>query len=164
MFKLVLEKAEDVGDCEWNDTKTRHTPKRQRQLWPEEKRTAQASLRFTFISPPWAEFQTVWLSLLSIAHVHECYRTAKGSEIPAYCRVCPEPFLPPYHRKGMFPRLQGTIKLKAVSRLLGRMPHLQARSAPSREPRLQARLHFPYCGCINPSPTISARLGSVRFC
>ena len=52
----------------------------------------------------------------------------------------------------MIPHLQGTIKLKAVSRLLGRTPHLQARSAPSREPRLQARLHFPYCGCINRSP------------
>ena len=26
-----------------------------------------------------------------------------------------------YHKKGMFPRLQGTIKLKAMSRLLGRM-------------------------------------------
>ena len=39
--------------------------------------------------------------------------------------------LPPssYHKKGMFPHLQGTIKLKAVSRLLGRTPHLQACSA-----------------------------------
>ena len=67
-------------------------------------------------------------------HVHKCYRTAKGSEIQAYCRVCPEPFLPPYHRKGMFPRLQGTIKLKAVSRLLGRTPRLQARSARTERP------------------------------
>ena len=30
----------------------------------------------------------------------------------------------PYHKKGMFPRLQGTIKLKAVSRLFGRTPHM----------------------------------------
>ena len=115
--------------CERNDTKTRHTHKRQTPLWPEEKALRkQASLRFTFIYPPWAEFQTVWLSLLSIVHVHKCYRTAKGSEIPVYCRVCPEPFLPPYHRKGMFPRLQGTIKLKAVSRLFGRTPCMQGPS------------------------------------
>ena len=61
--------------------------------------------------------------------VRTCYRTAKGSEIPVYCRVCPKPSFPSYHKKGMLPRLQVTIRLKAVSRLFGRMPHLQARSA-----------------------------------
>ena len=59
---------------------------------------------------------------------------SKGSETPVYCRVCPELFLPPYHKKGMFPRLQGTIKLKAVSRLFGRTPHLQGRSARAERP------------------------------
>ena len=54
---------------------------------------------------------------------------SKGSEIPVYCRVCPKLSFPSYHKKGMLPHLQGTIKLKAVSRLFGRMPHLQARSA-----------------------------------
>ena len=86
--------------------------------------------------------------------MHKCYRTAKGSEIPVYCRVCPEPFLPPYHKKGMLPRLQRTIKLKAVSRLLGRASCLQARStqAESRstqaESRLQAHLRFPIMAAL----------------
>ena len=79
--------------------------------------------------------------------MHKCYRTAKGSDIPAYCRVCPEPFLPPYHRKGMLPRLQGTIKLKAVSRLLGRTPRLQARSARA-ESRLQAHHRYPIMAAL----------------
>jgi len=43
---------------------------------------------------------------------------SKGSDIPVYCRVCPKPSFPSYHKKGMLPRLQGTIKLKALSRLL----------------------------------------------
>ena len=43
--------------------------------------------------------------------------------------------LPPsYHKKGMFPHLQGTIKLKAVSSLLGRTSFLQARSAQAESP------------------------------
>ena len=79
--------------------------------------------------------------------MHKCYRTAKGSEIPAYCRVCPEPFLSSYHKKGMFPRLQGTIKLKAVSRLLGRTPRLQARSAHTESPA---------CGRISTFPIMAA--------
>ena len=75
--------------------------------------------------------------------MHKCYRTAKGNEISAYCRVCPEPFLPPYHKKGMFPHLQGTIKLKAVSILLGRMPHLQAHSA-----QAEAHLRYPFVAAL----------------
>ena len=59
---------------------------------------------------------------------------SKGSEIPVYCRVCPKPSFPSYHKKGMLPRLQGTIKLKAVSRLFGRTPRLQARSARAERP------------------------------
>ena len=50
--------------------------------------------------------------------MHKCYRTAKGSEIPAYCRVCPEPL----SQEGMFPYLQGTINLKAVSVSLAEHP------------------------------------------
>ena len=129
-------------------TQRQHTQKTDTAL-ARGKRTAQASkLAVYFFIAPWAEFQTVWLSLLSIAHVHKCYRTAKGSEIPVYCRVCPEPFLPPYHRKGMirkgtFPRLQGTIKLKAVSRLLGRTPRLQARSARAESPVCRHVSTFP---------------------
>ena len=79
---------------------------------------------------------------------------SKGSETPVYCRVCPEPFLPPYHKKGMLPRLQRTIKLKAVSRLLGRASCLQARStqAESRstqaESGLQAHLRFPIMAAL----------------
>ena len=72
---------------------------------------------------------------------------SKGSETPVYCRVCPEPFLPPYHKKGMLPRLQRTIKLKAVSRLLGRASCLQARSAQAESPvcrHISASLLWPH--------------------
>ena len=72
---------------------------------------------------------------------------SKGSETPVYCRVCPEPFLPPYYKKGMFPHLQGTIKLKAVSRLLGRTLHLQA---------LSAHAESPAWGHISPFPIMAA--------
>ena len=65
--------------------------------------------------------------------VHTCYRIAKGSEISVYWRVCPKPSSP-YLKKGMLPRLQGTIKLKAVSRLFGRMPRMQGRSAWAERP------------------------------
>ena len=66
--------------------------------------------------------------------VHTCYHTAKGSEISVYCRVCTKPSSPSYLKKGMLPRLQGTIKLKAVSRLFGRMPRMQGRSAWAERP------------------------------
>ena len=68
---------------------------------------------------------------------------SKGSETPVCCRDCPEPFLPPYHKKGMFPRLQGAIKLKAVSRLLGRTPRLQAHSAQAESPVCRHISTFP---------------------
>ena len=66
--------------------------------------------------------------------VHTWYHTAKGSEISVYCRVCTKPSSPSYLKKGMLPRLQGTIKLKAVSRLFGRMPRMQGRSAWAERP------------------------------
>ena len=66
--------------------------------------------------------------------VHTCYRTAKGNEISVYCRVCTKPSSPSYLKKGMLPRLQGTIKLKAVSRLFGRTPRMQGRSAWAERP------------------------------
>ena len=143
--------APNILECwrlrvKWHKDKT-HT--RQTPLWPEGKELRkQASWRFTLISPPWAEFQTAWPSLFSIAHVLKCYCTAKGSEISAYCRVCPEPFLSSYHKKGMFPRLQGTIKLKAVSRLLGRMPRLQARSAWAESPVRRHISTFPIVAAL----------------
>ena len=59
---------------------------------------------------------------------------SKGSDIPVYCRVCPKSSFPSYHKKGMLPRLQGTIKLKALSRLFGRMPRLQGCSAQADRP------------------------------
>ena len=57
--------------------------------------------------------------------------------------------LPPssYHKKGIFPHLQRTIKLKAVSRLLGRTPHLQAHSAHAESPA---------CGHISTFPIMTA--------
>ena len=71
---------------------------------------------------------------------------SKGSEIPVYCRVCPKPFFTSYHKKGMLPHLQETIKLKAVSRLWQNTSFASTFS-PSRETRLQAYL----CCPINPS-------------
>ena len=124
----------------------RHTHKRRTktQLQLEGKELCKQACSLLLYSPPGQNSRLVWLSLLSIVHVHKCYRTAKGSEIPAYCRVCPEPFLPPsYHRKGMFPCLRGTIKLKAVSILLGRTSCLQARSAQAESPICRHISAFP---------------------
>ena len=73
--------------------------------------------------------------------MHTCYRIAKGSEIPVYCRVCPKPSSP-YLKKRMLPHLQGTIKLKAVSRLWQNTSFARTLS-PSRETRLQAPLCYP---------------------
>ena len=64
---------------------------------------------------------------------HTCYRTAKGSEIPVYYRVCPKSSSS-YLKKGMLPHLQGTIKLKAVSRVFGRTPRIQGCSARAKRP------------------------------
>ena len=149
LVSLILLKRSLLLEIGSEMTQRQDTHKRQTPLWPEEKELRkQASLQVTFISPPWAGFQTVWLSLFSIAHVHKCYRTAKESEISAYRRVCPEPFLSSYHKKGMFPRLQGTIKLKAVSRLLGRTPHLQARSAQAESPVCRHISTFPIVAAL----------------
>ena len=65
--------------------------------------------------------------------MHTCYRTARGVKSLSTAESVQSPFFS-YHKKEMFPRLQGTIKLKAVSRLLGRMPRLQARSARAERP------------------------------
>ena len=125
---LSQERKINVLWAKWHKDKT-HTQETDKDTTPARGEEMYEQGAVYFHKAALAEFQTAWLSLLSTAHVHKCYRRAKGSEIPFYCRVCPEPFFPPYHRKGMFPRLQGTIKLKAVSRLLGRMPRLQAHSA-----------------------------------
>ena len=53
-----------------------------------------------------------------------------------------------YHKKGMFPSLQGTIKLKAVSRLLGRMPCLQACSAQAESPVCRYISTFPIVAAL----------------
>ena len=82
--------------------------------------------------------------------MHTCYHIAKGSEIPVYCRVCTKPSSPSYPKKGMLPRLQGTIKLKAVSRLWQNASFARTLS-PSRETRLQAHLCYP----INPSQSLT---------
>ena len=110
---------------------TRHTRDRQYTLRPEEQNCAKLIVVYYYKSP--------------LGRIPDCMNKpfqysagaymlsySKGSEIPVYCQVCPEPFHS-YHKKGMFPRLQGTIKLKAVSRLLGRTPCLQARSARGAE-------------------------------
>ena len=78
--------------------------------------------------------------------MHTCYRLAKGREIPVYCRVCPKLSSPSYLKKRMLPRLQGAIKLKAVSRLWQNASYAMTLNM-SRETRLQAHLCYP----INPS-------------
>ena len=50
----------------------------------------------------------------------------------------------------MFPHLQGTIKLKSVSRLLGRTPHLQARSAQAESPVCRHIFTFPIVATLTP--------------
>ena len=67
--------------------KDTHTRDGQRHNSGRRKKNCASKLAVYFYIAPWAAFQTVWLSLLSIAHVHKCYHTAKGSEIPAFCRV-----------------------------------------------------------------------------
>ena len=93
----------------------------------------------------------------------------KGSEIPVYCRVCPEPFLFPYHKKGMFAHLQGTTKLKAVSRLLGRTPRLQACLAQAESPVCRHISTFPIVAALTSftsqprDRTWVSRIGGSRF-
>ena len=112
----------------WDTQETDNT-----SLWPEEKNCAKL-IAVYFYKAPQAEFQTAWISLFSIAQVHTCYRTARGVKSLSTAESSQSPFSSPYQKKGMFPCLQGTIKLKAVSRLLGRTPHLQARSARAEKP------------------------------
>ena len=57
------------------------------------------------------------------------------------------PFFSSYHKKGMFPHLQGTIELKAVSRLLGRTCPLEGHSAHEVSPA---------CGHISTFPIMAA--------
>ena len=112
---------------------TRHTRDRQYTLRPEEQNCAKLIVVYYYKSPlgripdcmnkPFQYSAGAYMLLYS-----------KGSEIPVYCRVCPEPFFSSYHKKGMFPHLQGTTKLKVVSRLLGRTPRLQAQSARAESP------------------------------
>ena len=83
-LEITSEMTQNIRDI--RDAHKRHT------LWPEgEELCTPASSRIIYIQPLWAGFQKVWPNLFSTAHVHKCYRIAKGSEIPAYCRVCPEP-------------------------------------------------------------------------
>ena len=115
MLVTTSEMIQNIQDIQ--DAHKRHT------LWPEgQKLHVPASSQFIYIHPLWAEFQTLWPSLLSTVHEHKCYHTAKGSEISAYRRNYSGPLLPSYHRKGMFPCWQGAVELKAVSVSLAEHP------------------------------------------
>ena len=102
-------------------------------LWPEEQ--LGKLIAVYYYKAPQAEFQTVWISLFSTVQVHTCYHTAKGSEILAFCRVCPEPL----SQEGNVPLFARDHQSQGCVRLLERTSCLQA-----------AHLHFPYCGRINP--------------
>ena len=65
--------------------------------------------------------------------MHKCYPTAKGSEIPAYCRVCPEPL----SQEGNVPLFARDHQSQGCVRLLGRTSCLQA-----------AHLHFPIVAAL----------------
>ena len=111
----------------------RHTRDRQYTLQPEEQNCTKLIVVYYYKSPP-SRIPDCMNKPFQYSAGAYMLSYSKGSEIHVYCSVYPEPFLSPYHKKGMLPRLQGTIKLKAVSRLLGRMPHLQARSAQAESP------------------------------
>ena len=72
---------------------------------------------------------------------------SKGEWNPCLLQSLSKPSFPSYHKKGMLPRLQGTIKLKALSRLFWQNASFARTFSPSRETRLQAHLCYP----INPS-------------
>ena len=121
--------------CERNNTKTkhtRHTRDRQYTLRPEEQ-NCENNLRFIIINPL-GRIPGCMNKPFQYSAGAYMLSYSKGSEIPVYCRVCPKPSFPSYHKKGMLPRLQGTVKLKAVSRLFGRTPRLQGRSARAERP------------------------------
>ena len=71
--------------------RTRHTQETDDMHTPAGGTELGKKLIAIYYKSPQAEFQTAWISLFSTAQVHTCYRTAKGSEIHVYCRVCPSP-------------------------------------------------------------------------
>ena len=83
--------------------------------------------------------------------MYKCYHTAKGSEISAYCRVCPEPSSFFLSQEGNVPSFARDHQTQGYVQTPWQNALLASTFSPSREPRLQAHLHFPYCGCINPS-------------
>ena len=78
--------------------------------------------------------------------MHTCYRTAKGSEIHVYCRVCPSPHFLLITRRECSLICKGPLNSRLCPDSLAE--HSFARTfSPSRETHLQAHLCYP----INPS-------------
>ena len=143
-FGKLLEIASEM-------TQRQYTHKRQTPLWPEEKELReQASLRFTFISPPWAEFQTVWLSLFSIAMCINVIIQQKGVKFLLTAESVQSPLFLLITRRECSLVCKGPLNSRLCPDSLAECSFASTFS-PSREPCLQAHLHFPYCGCINPS-------------
>ena len=83
--------------------------------------------------------------------VHTCYLIVKGSKILVYCRVCTKPSMPSLSQEGNAPLFARDHQTQGYVQTPWQNASLASTFSLSREPRLQAHLHFPYCGCINPS-------------
>ena len=88
-----------VGDYEWNNIK-QDTHKRQTHTPAGGTELGKKLIAVYYKSP----LGRIPDCMNKPFQVHTCYRIAKGSKIPVYCRVCPKPSSP-YLKRGMLPRL-----------------------------------------------------------
>ena len=111
--------------CERNDTKTKHeTHKRQTIHTPARGTELRKLIVVYYYKSPLGRIPDCMNKPFQYSAGAYMLSYSKGEWISVYCRVCPKPPSPSYLKKGLFPRLQGTIKLTAVSRLFGRTPHM----------------------------------------
>ena len=126
----------------WHRTyKTYETHTRDIHSGQRDKNCASKQARGLFLySPPGQNSRLYGPNLFSTAHVHKCYHTAKGSEIPAYCSLSRALIT----RRECFLICKGPL----ISRLCP-SSWQNILFASSTSPL------FPYCGRINPSNSIS---------
>ena len=96
----------------------RHTHEMDKDTTPAEEKTAQASLRYILYSFP-GQNSRLYQEAFSVQRM--CIIVIVQQKGVKF-RPTAESVQSPYHKKGMFPYLQGTINLKAVSISLAEHP------------------------------------------
>ena len=132
MLVITSEMTQNIQDTQETD----RTP-----LWPEEQNCARQRARSLFIYFPSRQNSRLYDQTCSVQRM--CTNVIvqqKGVKFQSTA----ESVQSPYHKKGMFPYLQGTIKLKAVSSLLGEK-HLVCK-------HVQPRQRVPFAGTSPLSP------------